>query len=84
MLRHMRTTVRLDPQLMAAVKRYAFESGKTVTRVLEEALTEKLARARAPAVRKRISLPVFKGTGLRDGVDLNDARALRDIMDGLA
>ena len=37
MLRHMRTTVRLNERLLAEAKKYAAQSGKTLTAVLEDA-----------------------------------------------
>lgn len=77
----MRTTVRLDPDLLAAAKLRAVESGKTLTAVLEEALRESLAR-RAAAVKARpLRLKTFKGSGVRAGVDLDDSASLLDLMD---
>ena len=40
----MRTTIRLDDQLLAEAKKYAAESGRTLTDVLADALRETLAR----------------------------------------
>lgn len=36
----MRTTVRLDPQLLGEAKRMAAETGKTLTSIIEDALRE--------------------------------------------
>ncbi|MGQ0651940.1 MAG: YlcI/YnfO family protein [Betaproteobacteria bacterium] len=77
----MRTTVRLDPHLLAAAKKRAAESGRTLTAVLEDALREALAR-RAPAARaKRLRLKTVKGGGPRRGVDLDDSAALLEHME---
>ena len=38
----MRTTVRLDDQLLESVKKYALAHGKTFTAIVEDALREKL------------------------------------------
>lgn len=43
----MRTTVRLDERLLSEVKKYAAESGRTLTSILEDALRETLARRRS-------------------------------------
>jgi predicted transcriptional regulator len=40
----MRTTIRLDENLLAEAKRYAAESGRTLTTVIEDALRTSLAR----------------------------------------
>jgi len=77
----MRTTVRLNDQLMKEVQKLAHDSGRTFTAVLEEALREKLARQREAAPRAHIRLPTFKGDGLRPGVDLDDNAGLLDRME---
>jgi len=76
----MRTTVRLDPHLLAQAKRMAAESGKSLTSVLEDALREKLARRRARPRTIPIRLKTVKGGVVRPGVDLDDSAALLDLM----
>ena len=78
----MRTTIRLDEQLLARAKKAAVESGTTLTAIIEEALREKLARRQQRDSRRRVRLKTFQGTGLRPGVDLDDTAALLDLMDG--
>ena len=78
----MRTTVRLDEALMQEVKRYAAERSTTLTRVIEEALREKLNKREA-AAQKPYRLPTHRGGGLQPGVNLDDNSALLDLMDGL-
>ena len=75
----MRTTVRLDERLLVEVKKYAAESGCTLTSILEDALRETLARRRSGAKRKPVRLKTARGDGVRPGVDLNDTASLRDI-----
>lgn len=82
MLRHMRTTVRLPPGLMAQVKKLARETGRTMTQVIEDAL--RTAVARRPAAGPRtVTLVTVNGDGLQPGVDLDDTSALLDRMDGI-
>ncbi len=81
MLRHMRTTVRLDDTLMLDVKRFATEQRKTFTEVLQQALREMLARRDELRRRPPVRLPTFKGRGLQPGVDLDDSAALLDLME---
>lgn len=78
----MRTTVRLPDDLMRELKRVAAESDRTMTQVIEDALRATLAPREAPE-RREIELTIVDGRGLRPGVDLDDSRALRDLMDGL-
>lgn len=80
MLRCMRTTVRLDPHLLAQAKKHAAETGKTLTAVLEQALRESLARRSLPTKTKPLRLKTVKGSGVRRGVDLDDSAALLDLM----
>lgn len=77
----MRTTVRLDERLLAEAKKYAAESGRTLTAVLEDALRETLARRRARPRAKPIRLKTVTGGGVRPGVDLDDSASLTDLME---
>ena len=72
----MRTTVRLDDRLLAEVKKYAAETGRTLTSVLEDALRESLARRETRVKRRPVRLRTVKGDGLQPGVDLDDAAPL--------
>jgi hypothetical protein len=79
----MRTTIRLDEQLLREAKRLALDTGRTLTAVIEDALRESLARRRTAAPRERIRLRTHAGGGLQPGVDLDDSAALRELMDEL-
>ncbi len=83
MSRHMRTTVRLNENLLRQIKREAHERGTTVTSMIEEGLRLMLAGSRSRSVRTRVKLPVSRaGGGTLPGVDLNNSTALLDRMDG--
>jgi len=58
---------------LAEAKKYAAESGCTLTAVLEDALRESLARRRERGARKPVRLKTVKGDGVRPGVDLDDS-----------
>lgn len=78
----MRTTVRLDDELLAAAKRLAIRRESTLTAVIEDALREAVERARSAEVAERVELPLSRGgKGLQPGVDLDDSAALLDLMD---
>ena len=77
----MKTTIRLDDQLLAEVKQIADQSSRTMTSVIEDALREMVARRRQMAQRPQVRLPTFGGKGLLPGVDLDDSAALLDLMD---
>jgi hypothetical protein len=83
MSRHMRTTVRLDDNLLRLAKREAHKRGRTLTSMIEEGLRLTLAQPRSPRRRKRVKLPISSAAGgtLR-GVDLDNSSALLDIMEG--
>ena len=83
MSKHMRTTVRLDENLLREAKSYAAATGRTLTAVIEDALREALARRHKRPENRRVRLRTFKGTGRRPGVDLDDSAALWDLMDGI-
>jgi hypothetical protein len=76
----MRTTVRLDAELLQEVKRVAAEERTTLTALLEQALRELLARRKQVQDEPRRPLPSFTGQGLQPGVDLDSSAALLDLM----
>jgi hypothetical protein len=77
----MRTTIRIDDDLLADAKRLAAETGRTLTAVVEDALREVLARRKKEPAKRRFSLPTINASGLRPGVDLNNSAALLDLME---
>ncbi|MDQ3424883.1 MAG: ribbon-helix-helix protein, CopG family [Actinomycetota bacterium] len=85
MLRCVRTTIRLDEQLLREAKAHAARTGRTLTAVIEDALRASFQRARlAPA--EHASPPVFRPRrrrGLQPGVDLSDSSTLLDLMESV-
>ena len=79
----MRTTIRLDDDLLREAKTYAAATDRTLTRLIEDALREVLARRRQAQARRRVALPTFGGGGLQPGVNLDSNAAVRDLMDGI-
>jgi Arc/MetJ family transcription regulator len=77
----MRTTIRLDEQLLAAAKQTAAASGRTLTAVIEDALRETLARGTARPGRRRLRLTTVGGNGPLPGVDLDDTASLLELME---
>jgi hypothetical protein len=80
----MRTTIRLDDELLREAKRLAAETNQTLTTVIEEALRERLARRKSASERAPFEPKVYRGPGkgLQPGVDLDDHAALLDLMEG--
>ena len=76
----MRTTIHLDDGLLAELRKIAAASGRTLTSVIQDALRESLSRRRKQE-RSTVDLPVFHGSGLLPGVDLNDSDSLLDHME---
>ncbi len=80
MLEHMRTTLNIDTEIMALVKRRAAESGKTITEVVEEALRKEVSGQRPTASRF-----VLRWTGVagkaQPGIDLADRDSLYGAME---
>jgi len=78
----MRTTVRLNENLLRQVKREAQKRGRTLTSMIEQGLRLVLAASRSRSVRTRVKLPVSRaGGGTLPGVDLNDSASLFDTME---
>jgi len=78
----MRTTVRLDDQLLTDAKEHAAKTGRTLTALLEDALRTFLALEKRPRPQRSQKLPTYGEGGLQPGVDLDDSSDLLDLMDG--
>jgi hypothetical protein len=78
----MRTTVRLDEELLKATKARAARTGQTMTAVIEQALREAFARSGSVRAPRSTVLPTVGGNGLQAGVDLDDTAALEELMEG--
>ena len=77
----MRTTIRLDADLLARAKQLAARTGRTLTAVIEDALRSALARPRSRRNPEPVELPTFGSGGTRPGVDLDDSASLLDVME---
>jgi hypothetical protein len=77
----MRTTIKIDDRLLAEAKTRAAKSGRTLNAVVEDALREAFARRAGAHRSPRPELPVFRGSRLAPGVDLDDGAALLDLME---
>jgi len=76
----MRTTIRLDNQLLKSAKRLAHDTGKSLTAVIEDALRQTLARqTTSKQTRKPVKLTTVAGHGVRPGIDLNDSANLLNL-----
>ena len=78
----MRTTVRLDPELMAKAKEQSARTGETLTAMIERGLRLVLAASARSQSRTIVRIPASRAAGgLRPGVNLDDSAALVDIME---
>jgi hypothetical protein len=77
----MRTTIRIDDQLLQEAKQLAARTGKSLTAVIEDALRESMAKQRKLENRRPVRLTTFTGGGLQPGADLDDSAALLDLME---
>ncbi len=75
--------VYLDRPDRERLERLAAALDATKSDVLRRALEALEALGRRPAARppQRVTLPVFKGRGLRPGVNLDDTAGLLDLME---
>ena len=82
MLRHMRTTVRLNDKLLERARKEAARRGATLTALIEEGLQLVLCRPSQRSARPQVKLPECEaGGGTQPGVDLNDSGAVLDRME---
>lgn len=82
MLRHMRTTVRLDDALLDLARQEATRRGVTLTSLIEQGLRLVLRRPLRRSDRPRVSLPQCRaGGGVLPGIDLDDSTAVLDRLE---
>jgi hypothetical protein len=77
----MQTTLRIDDELYRRAKAEAAEKGMSLTRLVEEAIRERLDRPAPSPGRRRLRLPVSTATGgLAPGfLNLQEAIAAIDL-----
>ncbi len=76
----MRTTIRINENLLKRAKKVAADEGRTLTSLVEDGLALILAKPKAKR-RERVELPVSKATGgVIPGVDLNRSSDLEEVM----
>ena len=76
----MRTTIRINDDLLKRAKKHAAAEGRTLTSLVEDGLALILSKPKTSG-RKRIELPVSKATGgVLPGVDLNRSSDLEEVM----
>ncbi len=78
----MRTTLRVDDDLLRRVRVYAAQRDRSLTSVFEEALRKLLTESGMHPDDRRAVLPVSTaGGGVQPGVDLDDTAGLIEVMD---
>ncbi len=80
----MRTTIKIDDELLAEAKSRAARSGTTLNAVVEDALRATFAQRDRQRSGPVPELPMLPGGRLQPGVDLDDSAALLDVMEGSA
>jgi hypothetical protein len=78
----MKTTLDIQDNLLASAKAAAAIRRTTLTRLIEEGLSMRLAAMGKKPSARRATLPVMAGKGgMRKGIDPTSNRALLDAMD---
>ena len=76
----MKTTIRIQDDLLKRAKKRAAEEGRTLTSLIEDALALAVAKPKASR-RGRVELPISKASGgLLPGIDLNRSSDLEEAM----
>lgn len=77
----MRTTVRLDDELLIEARRHAMDTRRTLTQLIRDSLVALLERERGVRSPRWVDLPVFHGDGVCEGVDIDSSAFLLDPME---
>lgn len=76
----MRTTVSIPDDLLREAKLAAAAADRSLSELVQDGLRLLVARRASPAT-SAPTLPVFGGSGLRPGVDLEDKEGLAALLD---
>ena len=77
----MRTTIRLNDELLIETKKHASETHRTVTQVIHDAVVALLERERGAKSPRKVKLPLFKGDGVYKGININNSASLLEKME---
>jgi plasmid stability protein len=77
----MRTTIKLDDEVFRAYKQRAAARGTTFAQEVEDALRADLHNRRELVAQEPFETLVFDGDDSRALIDINDNRALQELMD---
>lgn len=77
----MRTTIRLNEELLQQAKQHALATQRTLTQLIQDALVSLLEREIRTESPRKIVLPTVRGDGTYPGININCNRSLRDQMD---
>ena len=77
----MRTTIRINDQLLRDAKAHSARMGCSLTSLIEDALRQMLARQTGKPNQGRVKLTTVSGRGLRPGVDLDNSAKLLEILE---
>ncbi len=77
----MRTTIRIDDNILNEAKKAALASNITLSDIVETAIKEFLSQRRPKSKREPVKIITYRGRGLKPGVDLDDSASLLDVME---
>ena len=77
----MRTTIRLDDQVLADAKENATRTGTTLSALIEDSLRRTLFGRGRLRRRDVPELPTFRGDGLQPGSELDNSASLLALAD---
>ena len=77
----MRTTIRINDQLLRDAKALAASTGCSLTSLIEDSLRQTLAHQTTRPRKTPIQLHTASGLGLRPGVNLDNSAKLLDLLD---
>lgn len=79
----MRTTIRINDELLKKAKIRAAETDRSLTEVIEDALRREIGQVDAGIGPQQISIPTAGEGGVQPGVDLDDTSSVLDKMEGV-
>jgi hypothetical protein len=80
----MRTTIRINDELLKKAKIRAAETDRSLAEVIEDALRREIDQVDAGIEPHQVTVPTAGEGGVQPGVDLDDTSSLLDNMEGIS
>jgi len=71
----------MDDALLSDAKRHALDTGRSLTKLIQDAVVALIQRERGARSPRLVDFPIVEGDGVYPGVDIDNSGSLLDAME---